>query len=239
MKAKINRKKEPTMLTSEDSFEFQCKQCGKCCRNREDVLLTGPDIYRVSKELGMTPKEFIAKYCEIYIGDTSRIPICRLKPVGSDKHCPLLTSNHCSVHRAKPTVCALFPLARIWNENGEVKYYVNAAPGHSGGQRYKISEWLERCNLPVNDEAGKLWQEMLKFSVQFMHENEKQMDPDVKQQIWNMMAQIMYLHYTHEISLVELMQAFRDSLEDAIPCYFKLLTHHESDANNENEEMDE
>lgn len=229
MKAKINRKREPIMLTSEDSFDFQCTQCGKCCRNREDVLLTGPDIYRVSKELGMKPNEFIKAYCEIYIGDTSRVPICRLKPVGADKHCPLLASNRCSVHKAKPTVCALFPLARVWDKNGEAKYYVNAVHGHTGGKRYKISEWLERCNLPVNDEAGKLWNEMLMFCVSFMLENEKQMEPDVKQQMWNMMLQMMYLSYHHEISLVELMRAFCDSMKDTLPRYYRMLTHPEMD----------
>ena len=229
MKAKINRKREPIMLTSEDSFDFQCTQCGKCCRNREDVLLTGPDIYRVSKDLDMKPNDFIKAYCEIYIGDTSRVPICRLKPLGTDKHCPLLTSNQCRVHQAKPTVCALFPLARVWDKNGEAQYYVNAVHGHTGGKRYKISEWLERCNLPVNDEAGKLWNEMLMFCVSFMLENEKQMEPDVKQQMWNMMLQIMYLSYHHEISLVELMRAFCDSIKDTLPRYYRMLTHPEMD----------
>lgn len=70
MKAKINRNREPIMLTSEDRFSFDCTQCGKCCRNREDVLLTGPDIYRVSQALDMKPNAFIEQYCEIYIGDT-------------------------------------------------------------------------------------------------------------------------------------------------------------------------
>ena len=235
MKAKINRKREPIMLTSEDSFDFQCTQCGKCCRNREDVLLTGPDIYRVSKELGMKPKEFIKRYCEIYIGDTSRVPICRLKPVSADKHCPLLDSNQCSVHNAKPTVCALFPLARVWDKSGDAKYYVNATQGHTGGKRYKISEWLERCNLPVEDEAGKLWNEMLMFCVSFMLDNEEKMEPDVKQQMWNMMLQIMYLSYHHEIPLVELMRAFCDSMKDTLPRCYMMLTHPEMDDGEEKE----
>lgn len=220
MKAKINRNRESIMLTSEDSFSFNCTQCGKCCRNREDILLTGPDIYRISKALDMDPNSFIMKYCEIYIEDASRVPICRLKSVGTDKHCPLLTAKRCSVHNAKPTVCALFPLARVWDGSGTAKYYVNATPGHSTGMRYKISEWLERCNLPLEDEAGKLWNEMLVFCVTFMQENEKRMNPHVKQQIWNMMLQIMYLGYHHEIPLVELIHAFCDSIKDAIPRVF-------------------
>ena len=234
MKAKINRKREPIMLTSEDNFVFQCTQCGKCCRNREDVILTGPDIYRVSNELGMKPNDFIKAYCEIYIGDTSRVPICRLKPVGVDKHCPLLASNRCSVHKAKPTVCALFPLARVWDKSGETKYYVNAVQGHAGGKKYKISEWLERCNLPVNDEAGKLWNEMLMFCVSFMFENEKQMEPDVKQQMWNIMLHMMYLNYFHEIPLVEMMRANRDSVIDAIPRYYIHIKEGEDKHDSEN-----
>ena len=225
------------MLTSEDSFDFNCTQCGKCCRNREDVILSGPDIYRVSGELGMMPNDFLKRYCEIYIGDASRVPICRLKPIGTDKHCLLLASNRCSVHNAKPTVCALFPLARVWDKGGEAKYYVNATHGHTGGKRYKISEWLEQCNLPVEDEAGKLWNEILVFCVTFMKENEMQMEPDVKQQVWNMMIQLMYLSLQPRIPLVELMRAFCDSMKDGLPRYYMMITHTEmNDAYEEEEE---
>ena len=90
----------------DDSFRFHCTMCGKCCVNREDILLTPKDLFNIAKELGLTPVEVLEQYCETYIGDTSRIPLIRLKPRGEIKRCPLLKDHKCSVHKCKPVVCA-------------------------------------------------------------------------------------------------------------------------------------
>ena len=94
----------------DEPFRFHCTMCGKCCINREDILLTPRDMYCMAKELQITPKELFDQYCETYVGHDSRIPIVRLKPRGSIKRCPLLKEHKCSVHKAKPGVCAMFPI---------------------------------------------------------------------------------------------------------------------------------
>jgi len=71
---------EQNELALDDTFTFECKGCGECCHNRQDILLTPYDIYRVSKCLRITPQKLLEKYCETYIGQESRIPIIRLKP---------------------------------------------------------------------------------------------------------------------------------------------------------------
>lgn len=94
------------------TFRFHCTMCGKCCIHREDILLTPRDIYRMSKELAITPKELFEQYCETYIGGDSRMPIVRLLPRGSVMRCPLLKDRKCMVHQSKPAVCAMFPIGR-------------------------------------------------------------------------------------------------------------------------------
>ena len=105
----------------DDPFKFHCTMCGKCCINREDILLTPRDIYNMSKELGMRPGDFFHAYCEYYIGSNSRMPIVRLKPRGSVQRCPLLKDRKCSVHKAKPVVCAMFPIGRGIRTEGDVE----------------------------------------------------------------------------------------------------------------------
>ncbi|MHB8061742.1 MAG: YkgJ family cysteine cluster protein [Ruminiclostridium sp.] len=95
-----------------ETFRFHCTQCGKCCINREDILLTPKDLYNIAKEFGMSTQDVVKTYCETYIGDSSRIPLVRLQPKGSIKRCPLLKDQKCSVHRVKPVVCAIFPIGR-------------------------------------------------------------------------------------------------------------------------------
>ena len=67
-------------LKLNDSFKFNCLQCGSCCKNRSDILLTAYDLFRAAKHLDLPPHEFFTNYCETYIGDTSKTPVIRLKP---------------------------------------------------------------------------------------------------------------------------------------------------------------
>ena len=42
---------EKMKLGADDTFRFSCKQCGKCCINRDDIILTPFDLFRASKKL--------------------------------------------------------------------------------------------------------------------------------------------------------------------------------------------
>ena len=35
----------------DDTFRFHCDQCGKCCIDREDILLNPKDVFNISREL--------------------------------------------------------------------------------------------------------------------------------------------------------------------------------------------
>lgn len=64
----------------------------------------------MAKELKLPPENLFEQYCEVYIGYDYRIPVVRPKPRGSIKRCPLLKNRKYMVHRAKTTVCAMYPL---------------------------------------------------------------------------------------------------------------------------------
>ena len=36
---------ELTIVDLDDSFGFKCQQCGKCCMNRNDIILNPFDIF--------------------------------------------------------------------------------------------------------------------------------------------------------------------------------------------------
>ena len=95
---------EKKQLGPDEPFKFHCTMCGKCCINRENILLNPRDMYNLAKELNMTPHEVMNTYCETYIGSDSRMPVVRLKPRGEIKRCPLLKDRKCSVHSEAHTV---------------------------------------------------------------------------------------------------------------------------------------
>jgi len=168
----------------DDMFAFKCRGCGNCCKNREDIMLTSRDLNNIAAVLRMAHNEVIEKYCEVYIGQDSRIPIVRLMPKGVNKACPLLVNDRCLVHSHKPAVCALFPLGRVvaseeapeemgLGKPGEIEYVLTHAPCGAHRTKQKVRTWLEKANLPVRDEFFINWNKTLFALMTTMQKYEK------------------------------------------------------------------
>ncbi|MDR0287223.1 MAG: YkgJ family cysteine cluster protein, partial [Clostridiales bacterium] len=155
------------------AFKFNCKGCGNCCKNRDDIMLNGRDLYNIAQYLNMKTADVIKKYCELFIGGSSRIPIIRLKPVGQNKICPLLQGNRCIVHAAKPGVCALFPLGRFikfpaeingdikdLNEDDFVIRYLITEAACGEDQNNTVRSWIESFGIDPDDRWYRLWSKM-------------------------------------------------------------------------------
>lgn len=211
----------------DDTFKFHCKMCGDCCINREDILLSPKDIYRMSKELGITTDDFFKKYCEVYIGSDSRVPIVRLKPKGADRRCPLLKKKKCKVHRAKPTVCAMFPIGRcvvtdnpkegLKNITEEQIQYIFNNPGcGDDSEIHTVREWLESFSIPVPDEFFIKWHQTVLKMGNILRTIEKGMSSNIMEQVWNIAFVGLYLSY-------DLEQEFLPQFEDNSKKFFDMM----------------
>ena len=153
-------------------FKFHCTQCGKCCINREDILLNPLDLFRASKELGMTPLDFVEAYCETYLGESSRMPIVRILPRGSIKRCPLMKDRKCLIHKSKPTVCAMFPIGRVLRieadklaempiATDQIEFIFTNPGCGDNSESHTVREWLGAFGIPLQDEFFVKWQEVV------------------------------------------------------------------------------
>lgn len=189
----------------DEPFKFHCDMCGKCCINREDILLNAKDIYNMSKELQMEPVDMFKKYCETYIGESSRIPIVRIKPRGSIKRCPLMKEHKYSVHKAKPTVCAMFPIGRCIkidasNQNVEINIsdirYIFTDPGcGDNSETHTVREWLGEFGIPLEDEFFLAWNRMISELGAIFHKGEKVLSEEGMMAAWNLTFVKLYLDY--------------------------------------------
>lgn len=200
---------EKMKIGVDEPFKFHCTMCGKCCINREDILLTPKDIYNMARELGTTPKEFVDQYCETYIGGDSRVPIVRLKPRGPIKRCPLLKDRKCSVHKAKPTVCAMFPIGRCLMFQAEESLpekitadqiqYIFTDPGcGDDAETHTVREWLEAFGISLEDEFFVKWQQAIMKLGQIFRDAEKVTSERVMQLSWTATYIGLYLNYDME-----------------------------------------
>lgn len=193
----------------DEPFPFHCTMCGKCCINREDILLTPRGIFNMSKELEITPTELFEKYCEAYIGGDSKMPIIRLKPRGSVKRCPLLKNRKCSVHKAKPTVCAMFPIGRCLRyELGQdmkeeittdrIEYIFNDPGCGDAAEIHTVREWPNEFGISLEDMFFVKWQQAVLELSAIFRECEKKMSSHTMELVWNAALFGLYFKYDME-----------------------------------------
>jgi len=171
-------------------------------------MLTSRDAFNIATMLGLTHKQVIEKYCEVYIGQDSRIPIVRLMPKGVNKVCPLLINDRCSVHSHKPVVCALFPLGRVmtseeapkelgFGKPGEIEYVLTNAPCGTHRTKQKVRTWLEKINLPVRDEFFIKWNKVVFTLMTSMQKYEKidGITGNALEMLWGGIYMALYVDY--------------------------------------------
>lgn len=142
-------------LNADDTFSFRCKQCGGCCRDRIDILLSPFDICRMAKQLDIPPEEVIYNYGYVYIGKSSKIPLVSLKMRPDTNECPFLEKNRCKIHNGKPAACALFPLGRFAarDEDNDVKIAYILQPVDCGtkDEEHTVRQWMSSFNLEESE----------------------------------------------------------------------------------------
>jgi len=196
----------------DDTFAFKCRGCGKCCRNREDILLNSRDVYNIATALGITNQQVIETYCDTYIGRDSRMPVVRLQPKGVNSRCPLLDGDRCSIHTTnpalKPTVCALFPLGRVMAAEGApeeigfgtpnvIQYILNGATCGSRKRKQTVRAWLKGFGIPIEDDFFIVWNKTafeLITAIQ-KYEGKDGVTDRAMDMIWSAIFQSLYIDY--------------------------------------------
>jgi len=199
---------EQYLLSIDDTFHFKCRACGKCCKNREDIILTARDLYNIAKKLGMTHETVMEKYCDRYIGRDSQLPVVRLQPVGVNHVCPFLADKRCMVHDSKPVVCALFPIGRVrMNQDIPVDNELKAKltgntfimmPVTCGSisRKHTVRSWLEKFGIPTVDEFFESWTDLLIYLCQFTAKlGGMGISEELMMTIWQLIGFLLYGHY--------------------------------------------
>ena len=190
----------------DDTFKFHCDQCGKCCTYRDDIILSPMDIFKMARELKITPVDFYHEYCVFNIGEHTRMPIVRLGSVGKDYHCVLLKNHKCSVHTVKPAVCGMFPLGRYMSfekdtydqadfATNKVKYLLQPPDCGDDSEEHTVREWLSGFDINLEDEVFVEWQKAISQCGNKIKELEKKQDMLTMVEVWFVVRVVLYLQY--------------------------------------------
>jgi len=191
-------------LGLDDEINVDCKACGKCCKNRHDIILTPYDVYRISTYLGRTPMEVIKRYCEVYIAPTSKLPVVRVLPLPPKSACPFLHRKKCSIHSKKPVVCKVFPLARLYFADGDgtSKYCLSETGCGQSQKKITVREWIGDLASEEAEKAGKAWLDILVYLVQIV-EKMSILPEDVRGLTYDTIFAALYINYDIEKPFIQ------------------------------------
>ena len=198
-------------------FRFHCTQCGDCCRNREDIILTPYDLFQIAKYRQLKPGEILRRYCTLSIDPSTGLSAVTLKPNKQTHACPFLKNNLCSVQPVKPTMCALYPLGRVvklgnpdeatGDRDREMIYILQNVSCGTRGEEHTVEEWLSEHDHESGEAWFLEWDDALRKIVPLIHFAELFMPDKLVNEVYKAFIRTMYQNY---LIRVDFMAQFRE-----------------------------
>lgn len=135
-----------------------CAGCSSCCQDMgESIWLDPYDIYQLTKNLGKTMEELLAKEVELHVEDGLILP--NLKMAGERiPQCSFLNEEgRCGIHGFRPGYCRLFPLGRNYEEDRLTYFVLKDACPAPNKSKVKINKWLGIPNLKAYEKFLVEW----------------------------------------------------------------------------------
>jgi len=130
----------------DDGLQFECTRCSYCCRHEPGyVFLSENDLDAMVKDLKISEKEFVEKYCtKVDIGFFNRLSL-----IEKENHDWIFWSEKgCAVYKSRPLQCRSYP---FWTQVVESKEAwveeSRSCPGIGKGKvhsKENIDEWLDK-----------------------------------------------------------------------------------------------
>lgn len=166
MKLKDQPNSDERLMTWDDTFCFKCHadiECfNSCCRD-VTIFLTSLDVIRLRKALGVTSTEFLEKYTHNVISRNSGMPAVVLKMnEDSDKKCPFVTPQGCSVYENRPYSCRLYPLDTEQGIEFKVMVDAKTCKGLAETEEWTVERWREEQGLYDYDELDHYLKDVMR-----------------------------------------------------------------------------
>lgn len=139
-----------------------CEGCHACCEDMGTSIILDPmDMWRLSAATGKGFEALLADAIELTVVEGLILP--NLKMAGEKTQCIFLNEEgRCSIHAHRPGLCRVFPLGRIYEEQG-IRYFVQRdACQKTNRSKIKVGKWLDMPKLKEYEKFLVEWHELRK-----------------------------------------------------------------------------
>lgn len=141
-----------------------CKGCHMCCTGMgESIVLNPLDLWRLTKATGHHFQQLLALgKIELRIVDGCILPNLAMNGTG-ESCCFLDDDGRCSVHGARPDICRLFPLGRVYSDNDFQFFLQTEECPYPRKTKVKVSKWIDTPLYERNRQFLLHWHNILKL----------------------------------------------------------------------------
>ena len=144
-------------VSTSDRVSFKCIGCGTCCKHvRQSVPIEPLDLFRLAihlREIGLEfecMEELIDRFTEPAMLDECGYFMLMLKVSGPEDACVFLKEdNGCSVHKANPRACRMYPFVADPGDGNGFRFLVSREYlHHFKGSAVHVRNWTKKYFTP-------------------------------------------------------------------------------------------
>lgn len=139
-----------------------CQGCSACCRGMGSSILLDPlDVFRMTGYLRCSFEQLLENQVELNAVDGMVLP--NLKMAGPEETCGFLNKEgRCTIHPARPGICRIFPLGRLY-EDGGFQYFLQIHECRKKNRsKIKVRKWIDTPEVQKNSQYICDWHYFLK-----------------------------------------------------------------------------
>lgn len=139
-----------------------CKGCFACCQGMgQSVILDPLDCFRLTENLSCTIETLLADKLELNVVDGIVLPNLRMS--GEGERCGFLNKEgRCTIHRFRPGICRLFPLGRVYEEQGFQYFLQTHECRMETRTKVKVRKWIDTSDIKQYEKFILDWHSFLK-----------------------------------------------------------------------------
>ena len=173
----LNEISDGKLYTSNDMVKadcYDCQGCSACCRGMGKSIILDPiDLFHLKQATGKDFAGLLNQEIELNVVDGMILPNLKMDP--KTDACPFLDENErCGIHAFRSGICRLFPLGRLYEEEGFRYFLLTKECKKENRGKVKVKKWLGIPNLKSYEKYISDWHQFLLTCEEAMIELEKE-----------------------------------------------------------------
>lgn len=173
----LNEISDGKLYTSNDMVKadcYECQGCSACCRGMGKSIILDPiDLFHLKQATGKDFAGLLNQEIELNVVDGMILPNLKMDP--KTDACPFLDENErCGIHAFRSGICRLFPLGRLYEEEGFRYFLLTKECKKENRGKVKVKKWLGITNLKAYEQYISDWHQFLLTCEESIAELEKE-----------------------------------------------------------------